>query len=135
MSSGALRGGKPCLSNHVWRHSPADSPDPICWTLFRHEFFCGKFTGAIRAYYLLCALLGLLLMAMRCHSHYRECPDKFQKRAPSGKTQKQGFCNLAGGRVKRKGWRGVGEGLERGWARVGEGLAFCASKAPFEKNI
>ena len=42
---GALWGGKPCpaelsegvnrvFSNLVWRHSPADSPDTICWTLF-----------------------------------------------------------------------------------------------------
>ena len=33
-----LSGGKPCLSNPVWRHSPANSPDTICWTLFRYTW-------------------------------------------------------------------------------------------------
>ena len=44
-----LWGGKPCpaelfegvnrgLSNFVWRHSPANSPDTICWTLFRYTW-------------------------------------------------------------------------------------------------
>ena len=27
-------GGKPCLESPVWRPSPANSPDTICWTLF-----------------------------------------------------------------------------------------------------
>ena len=29
-------GGKPSLSNPVWRHSPANSPDTTCWTLYTH---------------------------------------------------------------------------------------------------
>ena len=61
-------------------------------------------------------------------------------------------CSLASGEgVGKGGWRGVWEGLERGWGRgvgeglgkgwegvggrVGKGLAFCASKALFEKTI
>ena len=42
MSSRALRGGKPCLENPVWRPSPANSPDTICWTLFRNFRYTWK---------------------------------------------------------------------------------------------
>ena len=31
-------GGKPCLENPVGRPSPANSPDTICWTLFRYTW-------------------------------------------------------------------------------------------------
>ena len=33
--------GKPCLENPVWRPSPANSPDTICWTLFRYTWLLG----------------------------------------------------------------------------------------------